>query len=375
MAGLYLHIPFCRRACHYCNFHFSTSLKRMPELVQALLQELEMERTYLDHATIETIYFGGGTPSLLDQPSLDALFNAIYKHYPVAEGAEITLEANPDDLTREKISQLRKSPVNRLSIGIQTFQDETLRWMNRTHTATEAKNSVAWALDAGFTALSLDLIYGIPTHSNQIWHSDIEQMMQWRPEHLSCYALTVEEKTALHHQVKKGTSMAAPDALVAQHFETLVEVTAALGYQQYEISNFALPGKEAKHNSSYWFGKPYLGIGPSAHSYHAGQRRWNVANNAAYVKGMCDRVPDRASEQLSRQQEYHEYIMTRLRTHYGVQTDEVKKRWPDYLEEYARAAQKHVAFGHLENKSPGVFVLTLAGKLLADAVIVDFFVD
>ncbi len=375
MAGLYLHIPFCRKACHYCNFHFSTSLRFMPELVQALVQELEMERAYLDHAVIETIYFGGGTPSLLDRKSLDALFDAIYKYYQVAEDAEITLEANPDDLTREKIMQLRQSPVNRLSIGIQTFQDQTLRWMNRTHTATEAKYSVEWALDAGFTALSLDLIYGIPTHSDQVWRSDLAQIMQWRPEHLSCYALTIEENTALYHQVKKGTSPVAPDALVAQHFETLLEVTAANGYQHYEISNFSLPGKEARHNSSYWFGKSYLGIGPSAHSYHKGQRRWNVSHNSKYIKGISDLRPERTSEHLNRQQEYHEYIMTRLRTHYGVCTSEVRRFWPDYLTIFLQAAQKHVAANNLEARSKGNFILTQTGKLLANAVIVDFFAD
>jgi oxygen-independent coproporphyrinogen III oxidase len=373
MAGLYLHFPFCRRACHYCNFHFSTSLKLMPQLVDAMVRELEMEREYLNGAPIETIYFGGGTPSLIDQASLDKIFEAVYKHYSVVSDPEVTLEANPDDLSREKIDQLRQSPVNRLSIGIQTFQDVTLRWMNRMHTAQEAINSVEWALDAGFTALSLDLIYGIPTHTHAMWESDLLRILAWRPEHISCYALTVEEKTALHHQVQKGSSPVAPDALVAEHFELLMALTHEHGYLHYEISNFALPGKEARHNSSYWFGKPYLGIGPSAHSYRKGERRWNIANNPLYIKALCDGAPSRTSEVLSPIQEYNEHVMTRLRTSYGVDSRHVSSTWPDALSQFIYGKEKHLKNGNLQELQSGVFVLTNAGKLLSDTVILDFF--
>jgi oxygen-independent coproporphyrinogen III oxidase len=373
MAGLYLHIPFCRKACHYCNFHFSTALQGMPHMVDAIVKELTDERDFLENETIETIYFGGGTPSLLDVQSLQLIFETIFKHYRVSGQLEVTLEANPDDLTRTKLKQLRGTPINRLSIGVQTLHDASLIWMNRTHTASEARNSIEWALNAGFSSLSLDLIYGVPGHTLAMWEQDVAQMMAWRPEHLSCYALTVEEKTVLHHQVKKGTTIAPPDEHVTEQFDLLIDITEQNGYQHYEISNFSLPGKAAKHNSNYWAGVPYLGIGPSAHSYMGNQRRWNVANNIKYIQGIKSDQADRQSEILTQEQMYNEYVMTRLRTDKGCSMTEVEALGTKYTKAFLAAAQKNIASGLLKKGEKNEFLLTKNGKMFADGVILDFF--
>jgi oxygen-independent coproporphyrinogen III oxidase len=373
MAGLYLHIPFCRKACHYCNFHFSTSTKAMPEMVSAIITELEMEKDYLSEAHIETVYFGGGTPSLLDDRSLDAIFEAIHRHYHVVEAPEVTLEANPDDLTKTKIKTLRGTPINRLSIGIQTFQDSSLSALNRTHNATEAKQSVTWALEAGFTALSLDLMYGIPGHSLATWQSDVEQIMQWHPEHISCYALTLEEKTALYKQVQNGQHIMPPDQSVTEQFDLLLDITNAHGYEHYEISNFSLPGKAARHNSNYWSGASYLGIGPSAHSHRPGQRRWNVANNAKYMAGIKHHQPEQSTEILTPNQIYNEYIMTRLRTAKGINKSDVIAFGTEFCDMFDLATLKNLRSGLLEMQENRQIRLTRAGKMLSDAVIVDFF--
>jgi oxygen-independent coproporphyrinogen III oxidase len=372
MAGLYLHIPFCRKACHYCNFHFSTSLKSMPELVQAICKELEMEKNYLGGKTIETIYFGGGTPSLLDAASLDLIFETIAKHYQVLPAAEVTLEANPDDLTREKLAYLRTTPINRLSIGIQTLHEPSLIWMNRTHNAIEARTSVEWALEAGFEALSLDLIYGIPGHDLGLWEKDLQQILDWRPEHMSCYALTVEEKTALHHQVQKGKQPVAPEEDVTAQFDLLLDMTEAAGYEHYEISNFSLPGKAAKHNSNYWFGAEYIGIGPSAHGHRKGERRWNIAQNAVYMRGIEANTPERETEVLTKEQEFNEFILTRLRTSQGISIEDLSQFKTKFVEVFRAAAQNNVAKNLLFEPEKGRFALTRSGKKLADAIILDF---
>ena len=345
----------------------------MPEMTEALIRELEMEADYLNGAPIETIYFGGGTPSLLGIEALERIFNQIDKHYRVAEGAEVTLEANPDDLTQEKIKALRNTPINRLSIGIQSFSDEALTWMNRSHHSAQAVQSVEWALQAGFHALSLDLIYGVPVNTDAIWQADVQRILEMRPEHISCYGLTVEEKTALHHQVIKGKSPAPDEEQTVRQFEYLMDIADRNGYHHYEISNFALPGKEARHNSAYWFGAPYLGLGPSAHSYRKGERRWNVANNAHYMKGIMENEPMRESELLTTEQEYNEYVMTRLRTSYGANRNEVAAFGHTYLAAFDRAVEQSLRDGLLEHFEGNRYRLTKHGKSLADGVIINFF--
>ncbi|RMG82695.1 MAG: radical SAM family heme chaperone HemW, partial [Bacteroidetes bacterium] len=261
MAGIYLHIPFCKQACHYCNFHFSTSLRFKADMIQAMLVELNLQKDYLAGETIETIYFGGGTPSLLSADEVLFFYEKIAALHPLAPNPEITLEANPDDLTDEKIKALRKTPVNRLSIGIQSFSDEDLRFMNRAHNAGEALESLRRALDAGFENITVDLIYGSPTTSDEQWAANLQTVFDFKIPHLSCYCLTVEPKTALAHFVKTGKAPPVDEARAVRHFEILTEAMQAEGYEQYEISNFAKPGWYSRHNSSYWKGKKYLGIG------------------------------------------------------------------------------------------------------------------
>jgi oxygen-independent coproporphyrinogen III oxidase len=347
----------------------------MPAMTAAIIRELEREKDYLSGETIETIYFGGGTPSLLDEASLHAIFEAINQHFKVAATAEITLEANPDDLTREKIASLRRSPINRLSIGIQTFQDQTLSWMNRTHTAQEAAQSIEWCVEAGFTALSLDLIYGIPSHNAAIWASDLKKILEYRPDHISCYCLTVEEKTALHSQIKKGMSPAPNEDQAIQQFEYLIDTATAAGYHQYEISNFALPGKEARHNQNYWYGVPYLGVGPAAHSHKKGERRWNIANNALYIQGMKTDLPNRETEKISKEQEYHEYLMTRLRTSGGCNTKEIAAFGERFKADFEQKVQIYTKNGQMTQIKENQYALTRSGKMLSDAIILAFFLD
>ncbi|MDQ3290617.1 MAG: radical SAM family heme chaperone HemW, partial [Bacteroidota bacterium] len=269
MAGIYIHVPFCKQACHYCDFHFSTSLRRKQEVVQAICQEIKLQQNYLSNQELQTIYLGGGTPSLLTKIELENIFNTLHKFFKISPNAEITLEANPDDLTATKIQELKQSPVNRLSIGLQSFHNPHLRLMNRAHSAAESLTSVQLALDAGFNNITVDLIYGIPAQDHAIWAKDLDQVIALQVPHVSAYALTIEPKTALGNWTKKGKFIPSEDEFVATQFEMLLTKMQEHGYEQYEISNFSLPGWESRHNSNYWKGIPYLGIGPSAHSFNS----------------------------------------------------------------------------------------------------------
>ncbi|MEM1220964.1 MAG: radical SAM family heme chaperone HemW, partial [Bacteroidota bacterium] len=288
MAGIYLHIPFCKQACHYCNFHFSTSLRKKTEMVEALLREIDLRHDYLSDRQLRSIYLGGGTPSLLTGSELEQLFERIDQYFTIAPDAEITLEANPDDLSREYLSALAKSPVNRLSIGVQSFFAEDLAFMNRAHTAEEADRCIRLAQDAGFSNMSIDLIYGSPTTPLEHWIQNLEKSIALGVPHLSTYALTVEPKTALEHFVAKGKVPAPKDEHMEEQFMAMLDRLEAAGYEHYEISNWAKPGHYAVHNTSYWQGIPYLGIGPSAHSYDGQSRQWTIANNARYMAGLTD---------------------------------------------------------------------------------------
>lgn len=373
MAGLYLHIPFCKQACHYCNFHFSTSLKLKDEMVSAILRELVLQKDYLEGEPLETIYFGGGTPSLLSQRDLDLIFGEIFKHYPIAaQPLEVTLEANPDDLNRLKINELKQSPVNRLSIGVQSFSEVDLRYMNRAHNALEALASIQNAQAAGFENLTVDLIYGSPTTSHEHWEKNLETVFALRIPHLSSYCLTVEPKTALAHQVKKGTARPVEDEHAARQFEFLVEQTTRAGYEHYEISNFAKPGWHSRHNSSYWQGKKYLGIGPSAHSFNGYSRQWNVANNATYIRTLqAGKLPFEL-EVLTPTQRYNEYVMTGLRTSWGCNLLEISKL--GFEEYFAEGAKLFLADGTME-RIGDVYRLTASGKFLADGIAAELFAE
>ena len=370
MAGIYLHIPFCKQACHYCDFHFSTSLRYRERMVEALLWELELRHDYLAGQTIETIYFGGGTPSLLPAADIERLLNAIGERFSVAEGAEITLEANPDDLTEARLAELAASPVNRLSIGLQSFDAEDLRFFNRAHSAEEAARCLELALRHGFADLSVDLIYGSPTTSDATWHDNLQRILDYRVPHLSCYCLTVEPNTALEKFVRNGTARPVEEEQAARQFEYLLEWSEAAGYEQYEISNFARDERYSRHNTAYWLGKHYLGIGPSAHSFDGVSRSWNVSNNALYMKHLENGGPYRETEHLSATERYNEYLMTALRTRWGVDLQRI--RTMGFEEQFLRDSQAFLQRGHLERHAD-LYRLTGSGKLLADGIAAQLF--
>lgn len=330
--GIYLHIPFCKQACHYCNFHFSTSLKKKGELVQALCEELRLRKNELA-GEVETIYFGGGTPSLLSSEELQQIFETMYENYEVSENPEITLEANPDDLTSTRINELANSRINRLSIGVQSFFEEDLKLMNRIHNVSEAlaciKDSKKY-----FENISIDLIYGIPGMSKERWTKNLEIALKMDMPHLSCYALTVEPRTALKKFIEKGIVPPVDEDVAKQHYEILLETTENAGYENYEFSNFGKPGFQSRNNTAYWEGKHYLGIGPSAHGYDGKSRSWNVANNTKYIKSIAAGELPLEREILSKENKYNEYIMTGLRTEKGVSLEKIEQEFGVEFLEY-----------------------------------------
>ncbi len=372
MSGIYIHIPFCRKACHYCNFHFSTSQQSKASLVAAIAKEAILRKEYLTKA-VSTIYFGGGTPSLLTAEELLSIKETLFSHFAVNTDAELTLEANPDDITPEKLAEWKNAGINRLSIGIQSFFEEDLQWMNRAHNAAQARQCIELAQQAGFTNLTIDLIYGTPGLNNERWLTNIQTAIALQVPHLSCYALTVEPDTALDKLIQKGKKENTDQTIQAEHFELLTEHLAAAGYEQYEISNFARPGFRSKHNSSYWQGKPYLGLGPSAHSFNGSTRQWNVSNNALYIQSLeQDLIPFEA-EQLTAQQQLNEYIMTSLRTTEGCSIEWIAQNWSlQNVEDVLTAAKKYIDDEKLRF-TDNRLLLTQKGKFLADGIAADLF--
>lgn len=375
MSGLYLHIPFCKQACHYCDFHFSTSLGLKGSVVEAVVRELALRHAYLGpHAVLNTIYFGGGTPSLLSTAELDALFAAIHKHFAVAPDAEITLEANPDDLTPPKLRELAASPINRLSIGLQSFHEPHLRLMNRAHSAQESTVAVQQAQAAGFENISVDLIYGVPAPDHLIWEQDMAAAFALEVPHLSCYALTIEPGTVFGRQAKKGRFLPPPDEFVAQQFEMLLEQMQRHGYQQYEISNFCQPGRESRHNSAYWQGVPYLGLGPSAHSFDGHNRQYTVANNHQYVQAVLEQGHVPATiEHLTTLDRANEYLMTSLRTAQGCNLTYLRDTFGVDLHQQHSVYLRELHRTGLAELTPSILRLTNRGKLLADHITLELF--
>ena len=377
MAGIYIHIPFCKQACYYCDFHFSTSLKRKEDMLIALKRELVLRKDELNKEQIETIYFGGGTPSLLTIGELGMLIDTVYENYEVIEDAEITLEANPDDLTSEKIKELANTPINRLSIGIQSFFEDDLKFMNRAHNAEESKKCLTEATKY-FDNITIDLIYGVPDMSNEKWLSNLKQVFEFNIPHISAYALTVEEKTVLHKLIEKGKVPPVDENLALEHYNILVEETEKRGYVNYEISNFGKIAYFSRHNTSYWLGEKYLGIGPSAHSYNGFERSWNVSNNTKYINALLEDELPSEKEQLTEINRFNEYIMTGLRTIWGVSFQKVEREFGAmYLEELKKGAERHIKAGLLEIElrsfSGSVLVITKKGKFLADGIASDLF--
>lgn len=371
MAGIYIHIPFCKQACHYCDFHFSTSVKKKHELVQSLCRELELRKSELTE-TVETIYFGGGTPSLLTAEELDLLLECVDTNYSIIDSPEITLEANPDDLTPEKIRELSDSKVNRLSIGIQSFFEEDLKMMNRAHNVKEALECIKNAIPQ-FKNISVDLIYGIPGMTRDRWLENIRTAISLGVPHLSCYALTIEPKTALDNFIKKGLMAPMDDALAQEHYTILIEETEKMGFINYEFSNFGKEGYQSQNNMAYWRGKSYLGIGPSAHSYDGTVRSWNVNNNTKYIKSIEKNQLPLEREVLSEKDKYNEYIMTRLRTQWGVSLREVDDNFGrDYRKYLMTQAQRSIE-NELLSLENNILTITKKGKFLCDGIAADLF--
>ena len=373
MAGIYIHIPFCRQACHYCNFHFTTSLTRKNELIAALLKELDLRQNYLQNEAVETIYLGGGTPSLLEVSDLEKLLGSIWKNFSTSPSTEITLEANPDDISEEKIREWLDTGINRLSIGVQSFFEEDLLWMNRAHNAKQAKDSLELAC-RHFKNITVDLIYGTPMLTDDKWEKNVETILSYDIPHISCYALTVESKTALQKMIKLGKTEDVNPDKQSDQFLLLMRWLKDAGYEHYEISNFAKPGFRSRHNTSYWQGKKYLGIGPSAHSFDGVSRQWNISNNNTYIDSLKTNSLPFEKEILTAAQQLNEYIMTSLRTIEGIDVRVVEKKFGKKEKERLLQSVKK----YLENKKvvvseAGNLVLTNEGKLLADGIASDLF--
>ena len=380
MSGIYLHIPFCKQACHYCDFHFSTSMKKKEDMVLALAKELELRKDEFKNETIETIYFGGGTPSVLTISELRFLIDTVYENYKVAENPEITLEANPDDLNAMSVRAQSRTlfedyiaiGINRLSIGIQSFFEEDLKLMNRAHNANEAKACLAEATKH-FDNISVDLIYGIPGLSHERWQQNIETALSFGIPHISSYALTVEPKTALKKLIQTGKIATPNDEVAQEQFQILVDLLQANDFIHYELSNFGKPNYFSKNNSSYWLGKKYLGIGPSAHSYNGISRSWNVANNSLYLKSIQENQLPNEVEMLSINDRYNEYIMTGLRTIWGVDLNRIESEFGlKTLTYLKKQAQKFLDDGLLVIDDT-ILKTTIKGKFLTDGIASDLF--
>lgn len=369
MAGIYLHIPFCRQACNYCNFHFTTSLRHKNEFLAALLNEISLRSGYLENEEVETIYFGGGTPSLLEISEIEKILQSIGKHFKVRKDAEVTFEANPDDISNDRLHNWRLSGINRLSIGVQSFFEDDLSWMNRAHNASQAISGIKMALNH-FDNITMDLIYGTPLLSDEKWKRNVDIAIALQIPHLSCYALTVEPKTPLQKMILLGNKEDVDPERQSDQFLQLMEWLGEAGYEHYEISNFAKPGFRSQHNSSYWQGKKYLGLGPSAHSFNGTSREWNVANNNIYIEAIAKGIAATEKEELTNIQRQNEYIMTSLRTIEGMKMERIGDEWRATV---IRQLKKYIDNG-LVAENEGAFGLTKQGKLLADGIAADLFI-
>ncbi|ADV49289.1 oxygen-independent coproporphyrinogen III oxidase [Cellulophaga algicola DSM 14237] len=372
MSGIYIHIPFCKQACHYCDFHFSTSMGKKEAMLSAIKRELVLRKSEFKNEVVATIYFGGGTPSVLSTEEIQGIINSVYANYSVVEGPEITLEANPDDLSEDKIRVLSKSPINRLSIGVQSFFEEDLKMMNRAHNSKEAKKSLEIATHY-FSNISIDLIYGLPGMSNQRWEENIALALSFGVPHISSYALTVEPKTALANFIKKGIIKPVDDEVASAHFNILLREMEANGLDAYETSNFGKPGFYSENNTAYWLGKKYIGVGPSAHSYDGIRRGWNINNNAKYINALANDQLPMEVEVLSETDRYNEYVMTGLRTIWGVSLTRIYSDFGANFHKYLlQQAEKHIKQELLvvENDT---LITTKKGKFLADGIASDLF--
>ncbi len=373
MSGIYIHIPFCAKACHYCNFHFSTSLKYKDDMIDTIIKEIKLRKDYFDTKVIETIYFGGGTPSLLMSTDINRILEAITTNYDLKNLTECTLEANPDDLTPHYVMSLQDTLINRLSIGVQSFHDSELVWMNRNHNTAHTDSAIKNAQDKGLSNISIDLIYGVENSSPQSWAYNLEQINTYKIQHLSAYCLTVEPKTALDQFIRKGLAQPLDESKAIAQFEDLLSFAASNGFDHYEISNFAQSGFIAKHNTAYWHSKPYIGFGPSAHSFDGASRQWNIANNAEYIKKIGNNSNYFEKEIIDEKTQYNEHVMTKIRTKWGVNINDISLYGRDYLTHFESNISKLVS-KEMVIKQGDLYVLTHIGKLYADHVAMELFI-
>lgn len=375
MSGIYIHIPFCKQACHYCDFHFSTSLKLKSNLVEAILTEIDLRLPYLKNKNIETIYFGGGTPSLLSEKELFLILEKLYKTYNVSSHAEITLEANPDDLSIDKLKELKRLEINRLSIGLQSFNDEELIWMNRAHTAAESEASVKRSQDKGFENISIDLIYGSKFSNLTNWKKTLDKTISLDVKHISSYNLTIEDKTKLGHDFKVKKEMAIDDEKSSELFLEMIDRLEKNKFIHYEISNFGKENWFSNHNSNYWKGIDYIGFGPSAHSFDGVSRQWNISNNSLYIKNVNDTNESYfEKELLSEVDQFNEYILTSLRTIWGIDAEVLKNKFSsEIIDSFNRNINTYISKG-MVTFTNNQYVLTSNGKLFADRIASELFV-
>ena len=373
MAGIYIHVPFCRRACHYCDFHFTTNLSNTAPLVRSILKEIDIQKDYLHNETVSTIYFGGGTPSLLPVADIGHILAAIRKHHVLDKDTEITLEANPEDLSVEKLTELKSVGINRLSLGTQSFIDTELKWMNRMHTAEQAIKAISHAQSIGFDNISIDLIFGLPDQTTQDWQFNLNAALGLNVQHISSYGLTIENRTVLGNRVAKGLEKQPDDALATECFQMNMEVLGANGFEHYEISNFARPGYISQHNSSYWRGIPYLGIGPSAHSFNGNSRQWNVKSNSRYTSNISKGVSFFETETLTPTDRLNEQIMIGLRTKWGIRKEQMEAirqtSWDELMQNIVSEDPSSFSIEHDRIR------LTDSGKLMADRLSAALFFD
>ena len=369
MAGIYIHIPFCKQRCNYCAFYSTTLYNIREKYVDALCKEIVMRKEYAACAAIETIYFGGGTPSTLTMEQLQRICDTIYATYPVSDTAEVTIECNPDDLIPDFLSQLKELPFNRISMGVQSFNDTQLKRLGRRHDAEKARQAVKNAREAGYDNISIDLIFALPGSTIAEWEHDLDSAIALHPDHLSAYNLTYEEGTPLHRALERGDFAELSEEENVEQFQMLITKLKEAGYRHYEISNFALPGRESRHNSSYWNDTPYIGCGAAAHSYNGTSRQWNIADIREYIKGVENGIPNFEIEELTEEERYNDTILTRLRTAKGLPLAWIKERFSEKLNNYMlRSAEKEIALGNLKEEN-GHLSLTEKGIFISDAVI------
>jgi len=373
MAGIYFHIPFCKTHCHYCDFHTSCRLADLPDVMDAEFKELEMRKDYLGSELIDTVYLGGGTPSLLDLHYLSEIRNQVHSLYQVSSDAEWTLEANPDDLEQKYLFDLQKAGFNRISIGTQSFDENILSYLNRRHNAQQSVRSVILAREAGFQNISVDLIYGIPGLSKEAWERSVDMVIDLNVEHLSAYHLTYHEGTVLYQRLRDGKLREVPDEISLEQYHYLIHALKDAGYEHYEVSNFAKPGYFSRHNSAYWRERKYLGIGPSAHSYDGVSRQWNIRSNQQYVSLINSGKMYYDKENLSEIDRYNDYIITSLRTIWGIDQRRIFENYSKQLTEHFQAALKKYQKTDFLYEENFVIRLSEEGIFVSDRIIEDFF--